>query len=513
MDHLLQSIDAIVAWHNVAGRQGVLCAAADHIANAVGYHYNSRAADHVPYIPHLPIYILCDDPSSVEKQLRYRGGIAGMDFNAIRNTDELASRGIQRALFLPYIRLVDIPLSAEIEWTRYGLPPVIIQHLKNKAIMHNWLMENNFVEHTMNFVACSIEEIPTIGESMVAQIEEMYRDLDMDQVYPLGIMVRGAQTDGNYGAGFLRQLLVDSDGGRRGQIVLKRNGKATDFEFFNDWHSALVALRNHIQYTVATDIEDQVVMTRLLDINVSPGMSAMIDNGIVHPLAFNGQYTEPGAIACTGTCTLTAAIGESYAEQINARYLTQAQTLLSQILERVFTQYHNDITQINGMLNIDMMIVGELERELWRRSDGTHWRDNIARINRQYAPRPYDPSYGLFAEINPRETNWTLAMKAVLQATHRPFTAGQLQAISWGQGVQVVARDMWHLPAQVDMDILRDELLEYHHQLSANEEGFILRMPDNPAGVIMYTPSHDPIRLVEILEGAAQIAEAAVVKP
>ncbi len=508
MDHLLHSIDAIVAWHNVAGRQGVLCAAADHITDAVGHHYNSRAADHVPYLPNVPVFVLADAPAEVAQQLDYRGEVAGMHFTPIHNTTDLAKLGIRRALFLPYIRLTDIELSDQIEWTRYGLPPQVIQHLKNKADMHQWLMDSGFIDHTLNFVACPIDDIPEVGATMLAQIATLYRELDMDHVYPLGIMVRGAQTDGNYGAGFLKELLQDIGPYRRGQIILKRDGKSADMDVFDDWQSALLALRDHINHTTATHIENRVVMTRLLDIEVSPGMSAMLDNGILHPLAFNGQYTEPGAIACTGTCTLAADIGEAKAEVINALFLDQAQTLLRQILTRRFMP-RSDVESIQAMLNIDMMVVGELERELWNRSDGTHWRHNIARINADYAPRPYDPALALFAEVNPRETNWTLAMKAVLQATRRPFTSGQLKAISWGQGVQVIARDMWRLPENVDMNALREGLLDYHRQLAANEEGFILRMPDNPAGVIMYTPDHDPHRLNDILQGAEVIASKA----
>ena len=50
----------------------------------------------------------------------------------------------------------------------------------------------------------------------------------------------------------------------------------------------------------------------------------------------------------------------------------------------------------------------------------------------------------------------------------------------------------------------RDALLEFHQQLAKNGEGFIMRMSDNPAGVIAYTPSKDANRLHQITSEAYQ---------
>lgn len=488
MQHLLQNADAIVAWHNVVGPDGVLCAASEEIERKAGGHYAPRAVDHIPYTDK-PVFILTNDAARIEAQMAYRSALSGMTFVAISNTAELVEFGVRRALFLPYIRLTDIDLDPRIEWYRYGLPPELTQHLKHKARMHAWLTAEGFTQHTLNYIACHAEDIPYYGTKMLDAMRAMYDELGVPD-YPLGVMVRGTQTDGNYGAGSIIQ---------RGEtIVLRPNGAPPLVDANGEWANALAHLRDHILRTTNLDVAGDVVMTRMLDIDVSPGMSALFQDGQLHCFDFNGQYTAPNSTACTGTTTFGFQVG-ARADTYRERFWNQTQALLRDIMMRLL-QDRADAPLINGMLNIDMMNVGPLEAELWARSAGTRWRDNVAANNAAYAPRPYDPQYALFAEINPRETNWTLAMKAVLQALHLPFSVENLRMLAAGNDLQVVARDQYPIPEGLSFDALRENLLYQSETMKQNEEGVILRMPDEPAGLIAYTRDRNPARLNALLD-------------
>lgn len=487
MQHLLQNIDAIVAWHNVVGLDGVLCAASETVKAVAGGHYAPRAVDHIPFTTAVPTFVLTNAPERIREQLAYRSAVSGMTFTPISDTRELHNYGVRRALFLPYIRLRDVELDPAIEWVRYGLPPDLTQHLKHKGNMHHWLHAEGFAQHTMNYVACDIEDIPTVGRQMLDEIKRMYTELGQPD-YPLGLMVRGTQTDGNYGAG----SLFSQDG----MLVLRRNGKAPLIDMLS-WEVALEELRDHILETTNTDVAKQVVMTRLLDVDVSPGMSAMFEDGRLYCFDFNGQYTAPNSTACTGTTTFAFEIGERAADY-RAAFLPQTQTLLREIMRRLLAG-REDVPQINGMLNIDMMSVGAQEAALWQAAAGTAWRDNVGRNNADFRPRPYDPQFGLFAEINPRETNWTLAMKAVLQAQKMAVSVENLAMLARGEQMHVVARDHFPLPASLSFDALRENLAYQIETLRVNGEGVILRMPDRPAGLIAYTQQDDPARLESLL--------------
>lgn len=492
MQHLLQDVDAIVAWHNVVGLDGVLCAASESVTQTAGGHYAPRAVDHIPYTTHVPTFVVTQDPDKIREQLAYRSTVSSMTFTPISSTAELARYGVRRALFLPYIRLSDVPLEPSIDWVRYGLPPDITQHLKHKANMHRWLHAEGFTQHALNYIACDIEDIPSAGLRMLDHIRAMYAELGQPD-YPLGLMVRGTQTDGNYGAGSLFE--------HNGMLVLRRNGKAPLIDMMS-WASALDELRDHILETTNTAVAKQVVMTRLIDVDVSPGMSAMFERGELHCFDFNGQYTAPNSTACTGTTTFAFEVGERAAAYREA-FLPQTQHLLRDIMHRLLYN-RDDVHEINGMLNIDMMNVGAREARLWAASEGTHWRGYVSRNDDDYMPRPYDPQFALFAEVNPRETNWTLAMKAVLQAQQLPVTVENLRMLSAGNEIHVVARDHWPLPESLSFDALRENLQYQIEEMRPHGEGVILRMPDRPAGLIAYTREPDAARLQTLLEEIAQ---------
>ena len=181
---------------------------------------------------------------------------------------------------------------------------------------------------------------------------------------------------------------------------------------------------------------------------------------------------------------------------ISDGYLAQVHHMLRTILDYFFRGMQ--MSDLYAMLNLDLMMVGDLERELFERASALralYYLDDFGFSEEEYRPRICDPAVVLFAEVNPRDTNWTIAMKAVLQALRLPCTVENLQMIGAGNEIQVLARDHWKLPPGLSVEDARDLLLDFHRQISENGEGFIMRMPDSPAGVILYTHNPDSNRL------------------
>jgi hypothetical protein len=512
----LDDVDAIIAYHNIAGADGVLNAAASQLEQQARQHYAARGIDHIPFLEgrNIQCYVLTSDPYGLAQQAAYREKLVGTPFNPICHLDELQDAGVRRALFLPYIRLKDEPLPPAIEWMRYGLPPHLTQTLKDKGLMHQWLVNNGFAKHVPNHIVCHAPDIPQAGGHMLKTIAEMLVTFGLREHYPLGLMIRSALSDGNYAMAAVIQATHDLTWRRRyikrGQFMLKPNGKADQLEIFDRAEDALARVRDHIQHENNMSVDDRVVITRFLDIDISPGLSAAVVRGQAHMMAFNGQYMAPGDTACTGTTTFATAVGPERSHSVTQAYLAQSQALLGGILERFFIQ--EDVNALYAMLNMDVMVVGGLEAELYERAlahpQGGRYLSAVGACDEAYAPRIYPPDTVLFAEINPRDTNWSLAMKATLQLLGLPCTVENLQAVSYGHEVQVLTRDHWRLPEGLDLQTARDLLLDYHHDLQAQDEGFVLRMSDNPAGIIAYTHSDDPYRLEELVKDAYDYLES-----
>lgn len=504
----IHDADAIVAFHNIAGQNGVLNNAEMPIVQYVGNHYAARGIDHIPYTNGQPIqtYVLTNQPEMMEAHAAYRGHLANMHFTPITSLQELVERGVHKVVHLPYIRLVDESFPGEIEWHRYGLPPEVTYRLKDKVGIHRWLMENGFAQYTPNFVSGHVEEIPHKGAMMLDKISAMYARLGMLGRYPLGLIIRGAFSDGNYSMAAVVEAIADmslrNQSIRKGQVMIKPNGNSLNLEVVDTFAQALERVKDHFHHE--QELGGQVIMTRLLDIDLSPGMSASIADGQTHLFHFNGQYMAPGNTACTGTTTFKTAIGEERARAMTAKYLPQSQELLAGILDRVLTQ--DDLAGLYAMLNIDGMMVGELEHELYERAisreDCHDYLNSQGAYDDDYTECIYNPDNILFAEVNPRDTNWTLAMKAVLQVLNQPCTVENLARLAEGEDIQILARDHWELPQGMSIAEARELLAEFHWQLRERGEGIIMRMADNPAGVIIYTPSPEVGRLEAISEEA-----------
>lgn len=479
-----------VAEHNVIGEHGLLWSAEDILQDKVGAHYDPRAVDQLMYSENKHGVVLSPDEShDFQEQLRYRGAIAEAVINSIKDISEIKTEGASRALYIPYVRMADPTPPNGVEWGYYGLPPEVTRSLKNKAEFHNWLSENGYSQHIPNYRVCNVEEMTQVSYSMLRQINEMYKEVGVD--YPPGLMIRAAESDGNFGSGYLVQANKDKFVGdkltRKGDILFMPDGKSKDARAFTDWEGAIKFAQQHVTDSMNLASEPRVVLTRFLDLESTPGQSAVVTEGTIHCLNWNGQWVEPGDSACTGT-TSYGLIGN---EKVEEKYFEQGREMFTSILSKHLNEAERE--EVYGMANIDFMVVGKKEKELWQKVTSNE------RLRRRYLhtkkagnsfqPNAYNPDNLLIAEINPRDTNWTLALKAVLPALGRQHTLKALTNLASGNEIKIATRDAWTLPEGVSAKEAREKLFDFHQQLKREGAGFILRMPDNPAGIIAWT--HD----------------------
>ncbi len=519
------SHDFEVGNHNVVSQDlksgksvGLLDGASPKTQLDVGGHYDFRSIDQLMN-QEAKGYVLTTDADRLFAQVLYRGILANRSLTAVERLQDIPTKKGEVGLYIPYVNFYPPEFPNTATWKRYGLPTEVAQRAQNKADFHNWLVKEGFAEHTPNHIVSNVESIPNLGQNMIRQIDQMYSQAAMQSEYPLGLMIRAARSDGNYGAAKVVQLvegetIIENHEGldivrrfKAGDILMYPDGKKRGIKKFSEWPRALEAASKHIEGAMDMNVDSRVVMSRLLDLEASPGISAVIIKGIAHTFRWNGQWQEDGESACTGTMSYDLA----HDGKIEADYFEQSQEVYVRVLSKMLVGQEN-LEDIYAKNNMDLMIPGRLERKLWQRAQRDpslfKYLGTVGRNNLEYMPRIYSSQDVLIAEDNPRDTNWTLAVQAVLQALQRQFTLENMLAIANGLDGQIIARDVWPLPEALrgeDMDKVRDTLLEFHERVKRRGDGFILRMPDLPkAGAIAYTTdvSRTPYGLFDEAYGA-----------
>ncbi len=352
--------DHLVSRHNVVGKDGVLWSADQEVQDAVGGHYDYRAVDGFFLDGNRQGHVLTQNNSpEFVAQMTYRGEIANANFTPIGSFTELFARPHERVLYIPYIRLQD-PEFPNANWISYGLPPEVTHRAKNKRIFHEWLANAGFAEHIPNFVATHIDAVAERGKQMIEQVTNLYHEAGM-QNYPVGLMIRGAECDGNYGAVVLKQdtIRIGTFCPEKQKILLMPDGKSKGSEYFDDWESALKAATTHIKTSMDIEKEPNVLMTRLVELERSPGMAAVMRRGIMHCLEWNDQWKAQDETACTGTSSYRAMYG------MDEEKLQQSQILFTEIMGKMMTNTPNR-ESVYAMFNIDLMMVSQKEDELWK---------------------------------------------------------------------------------------------------------------------------------------------------
>lgn len=357
--------------------------------------------------------------------------------------------GIHRgALVVPFINTSHVEEQFRIRGLDvWGLPGMVVDIHKNKADCHK-LIDTLAIPgfQTPDYRVVHIDKFSGDVSEYIAHIKRQYSETGMDDFTP-GVMVRSAESDGNYGGGFIK---LEENG-----YTLTKNGSDEDKQTFATEAEVLKATEKYLRETGngRPDVEPRVVVSRLMDLADSPGISAVLINGEIVTLPWNGQVQEANSTACSGTTSYNP--GTDYLRQVHRDMGEPTTKAFERFIEASLRQFRFDQSQINGVINVDLMIPGAREIEFQRR------------LGRQAGIT--------IAEINPRFTNWTDALAFVAAANGEVISINNmLSTISHG----VYTQDKYHFEPGFDMTIARNEIAKLDSKLKEEQTRILVRMID-----------------------------------
>lgn len=442
-----------VGYHNIGS--GVLRASHADMIKQVSAHYGERCG-HLPLdAEHLYILVALHSPTA-DAQIAYLSASLGKTIHAVTETElqeQLSRYEVAPALFVPYINVpqTDSWVQSVFGGRCWGLPSAMVDVLKNKASFYNLLDTFDLPDwRAPEYRIAQLVDLPQAAHAFLGEIETLLSETGLTE-YPLGVMLRAAESDGNYGCCLLYE--------ERQRVTLIPNGEATALLTYPNWREALLDAQQILEATMDLHKESRVVLSRYIDLADSPGLSLALLNGEVVSLRWNGQLQEAGSKACVGTGSYWPRT-ETLA-RLRDQYEPQTVAWFTTLLQNVARHCGFDFSTIRGLANIDIMLPSPLEVELQRRR-GLQ-------------------AVGYIAECNPRWTNYTDAIMSVIGANRQiPTVQQMLTTIDRG----ILAVDKYKIPISIDTQQLRARIADVDQTLQADGTRIICRMATHPLGVI-----------------------------
>jgi len=444
-----------VGFHNV-GSEGVLRASNETMIKYVQHYYGERCG-HLPLNAWNVRAVVSLPTAEIQAQMTYLSALFGKDVTPTTFDELKMEKGKTPELIplvVPYINVPEIEtrLQNELGAESWGLPGKMTHVLKNKASFYQLVDEFGLEGfYPPDYTIASIYEVAREAERFLRRVEDVYKKAGVAEVYPLGVMLRAAEEDGNYGC----CLAYENAGG----IIVVQDGDADHAQYYTQWQEALAVSQTHLATTMNVQKEARVVISRYIDFVDSPGMSVVIMENRVESLGWNGQLQRPGSKACIGTSTYIPK--NAYVQRMQQEYEEQTAAFFETLLRWTAQQCGVEFASIRGVANLDIMIPGELEKRLRRRRK--------------------QPVGNYLAECNPRWTNYTDAIMTILGANRREQTIYNMKAaVSAG----ICTIDKHPLPENVDPQSVRAGITERDDFLKQEGTRIICRMAKNPMGLI-----------------------------
>jgi hypothetical protein len=441
-------------FHNIGS--GVLRASDEKTVKKIELHYGVRCG-------HLPLSIgrrqvLVDTLSTdICTQMAYLSQLFGKNITPITFEDfRQEQKGLCEhcSLVVPYINVPETETRVHDEWGAevWGLPAKMTHILKNKASFYQLVDEFGIAGfQSPDYKIAHVDEVAREAYTLLCMIEETYKKAGVAHVYPLGVMLRAAESDGNYGCCLLYE--------ENESIILVPDGDAKHAQYFTRWDEALALAQKYLVATMNLQKETRVVISRYIDFADSPGMSVVIMDGQVESLGWNGQLQNEGSKACVGTSTYMPR--GSHLQYLQQQYEDYTTSFFEKLLRKTAEKCGIDFAEIRGVANLDLMIPGELEKRL------------------QQQRKQEQVNY--LAECNPRWTNYTDAVMAVLGANRQEQTISNMRATIQNG---ICTFDKYALPEGIDPCIIREQVFEKDAALQSSGTRIICRMTKNPMGLI-----------------------------
>jgi len=412
----------------------------------------------------------------IESQAAYLGEMIGKDFRAYP-LDQLKQPS-EPTLIVPYIHTTDSRRTLDgMHAETWGLPSRMVDVLKNKASFHA-LVEASNVEglEVPDFEVADFDNLVGTSEKVLRSSIDLYARHGMTESYPLGVVIRGDESDGNYGMALVSER-------QDGKVQVLPNGKLEGRQVFEkgQWTNAFKFAKQYLNDETSEDNQPKFVVSRMIDREEEPGLSVIVTNGEVTSLGWNGQLKLEETTACVGTADYETSIAQykdlyipgngKSSETYNKKRLLQGEfeektaqdfaAFLAETSDKLGIPFDT----VTGVANIDIMIPGPLENELRKK-------------------RGMKPGYYV-AESNPRWTNYTDALVLSAAILGEPPTINGLTRVIKGG---IATSDNYKDPydATYESEQVRDRLREYDQQSKQDGWGArtIMRMPGTELGVI-----------------------------
>jgi hypothetical protein len=420
----------------------------------VEIQYGERCG-HIPLDAQQAQVLVDGHTGDIQAHMRYLSQLYGKEIRAV-TADALISAEPRSAedktLVVPYINVpeAETRIEGELGAESWGLPGKMVTLLKNKADFYQLIDEFNLNGYqTPDYSIAQIGSLAAEALGFLSKIEDILKTADVP--YPLGVMMRAAESDGNYGCSLVYEHLD--------RIIVVRDGEAEHAESYSNWHEALAVSQRHLATTMNEQRESRVVISRFVDMADSPGMSVVIIDGQVESLRWNGQLQKAGSKACVGTSSYRPK--DAYVARLQQEYEEQTAAIFETILRKTASRCGIDFAALRGIANIDLMLPSPLELLLQKRrgQQAVHY----------------------LAECNPRWTNYTDAIMTIIGVQRREQTIQNMRTVI-AEGISTI--DKYYLPEHVDPRQVRALLLQSDEVLKQDGTRIICRMAKNPMGLI-----------------------------
>ncbi|GCE10578.1 hypothetical protein [Tengunoibacter tsumagoiensis] len=440
-----------VGFHNIGS--GVLRASHTTTIRMIESHYGARCG-HIPLNACEHFALVTEHTLATSSHIAYLSRLLEQKVQPITGVELASNVQEEPPLIVPYINTPETEryIQQDLAAQSWGLPSSMVHILKNKADFYQLLDELQLEGFQVpDYTVAVLPELVPATLRFLAGLEDLLHEVGMTD-YPSGVVIRGAESDGNYGCVLLSEY--------QQKILAIVDGDGLHPFLYPDWATALQDAQTHLEQTIDPFKEPRIVISRMVDVLDSPGLSLVLHEQQVASLGWNGQLQRDGSKACAGTSSYVAATPQL--ERWQAEYEELTALFLEKLLRCTAQRCGIDVATITGLANLDIILPGPQEQHLQKL--------------RGLPPLPY------LAECNPRWTNYTDAIMTVIGAQQRPQTISSMQAVI-REGI--FTYDKYVLPAHCDPYQLRDRIAERDAQLKQQGTRIICRMPNNPMGLIL----------------------------
>ncbi|MGZ6386149.1 MAG: hypothetical protein ACXWOL_12010 [Ktedonobacteraceae bacterium] len=442
-----------VGYHNIG--TGVLRASNKATVEYVEEHYGQRCG-HLPLDAQKVCVLVNAHADEDALHLKYLSRLYGKEISAItpfelqqQQKHYLASE----MLVVPYINVPETEkrIQADLRAESWGLRGDVVSLLKNKADFYQFVDEFEFDGfRTPDYRIAHIENLSEEALLFMNEIHEIVIKAGVPH-YPLGIMLRAAESDGNYGCCLVYE--------HHKRVKVIPNGDAAQSAYYTSWKEALAVSQLHLTETMNQEKETRIVISRYIDMLDSPGMSVVILDGRIESLGWNGQLQLNGSKACVGTSSYKP-VNPTLA-RLQHIYEEQTFVYFEAVLKRAARKCGVDFASMRGVANIDIILPSDLEETLQKKRG--------SKLTRYVA------------ECNPRWTNYTDAIMTIIGVNRNKQTTSNMKSVIQG-GIATI--DKFYLPDGIDVQEVRECIFQKDEDLQRSGTRIICRMAKKPMGLI-----------------------------